>query len=117
MTTRRSAETHIRDYLGPAAEFTHDELPTLRSVLRSGLHLQQKQLVANDANRRNHPIKEMASDIIGPPIAQWQRANIQITPPVTVQRYTLREENMDSLADYLGHRAPASIQPYYNSHV
>ena len=89
MTARKSAETHIRENLGPAAEFTPDELLTLRSVLMYGLHLQQKQLVANETNRRNYPIKGMASDIIGPLIAQWQRANIQFTPPITVHRYTL----------------------------
>ena len=70
MTTRKRAETQIPDYLVPAAEVTPDELPTQRSVLRFGLQLQQKQLVANETNRRNYPIKETATDIIGPLIAQ-----------------------------------------------
>ena len=46
--------TFFTVYLGSAAEFTPDVIPTLRSVLRYGLHLQQKQLVANDTNRRNY---------------------------------------------------------------
>ena len=94
MTTRRSVETQIRDYLGPAAEFTPDELPALRSFLKYGLHLQQRQLAANETNHCNYPIKEMASDIIGPTIAQWQRANIQFTLPVTVQRYMLERRTL-----------------------
>ena len=116
MTTRKSAETHIREHLGPAAEFTPDEFPTLRSVLRYGLHLHQKQLVANDANRCKYPTKEMASDIIGPLIAQWQRGILVHTTCYSAEIH-VSEESTDSLVDYLGHSAPARIEPDHNRHV
>ena len=49
--TRHSSSTNLTKYLGVGKDWLETEDPTLRDVLRKGLHIQENLLLSDDLNR------------------------------------------------------------------
>ena len=43
--TRHASQSKLADYLGPGKALLHNELPTLRAILRQGLLFQEEKLL------------------------------------------------------------------------
>ena len=81
---RSGADTKLVEFLGSGQELILSELPTLRGLLRYGLHLQEMKLLVEDRDKRNYGAEEMMGDVMASLVKQWQRANAQFRPPVTI---------------------------------
>lgn len=81
--TRQASGTALTDIVGPGEPMPHTELPTIRAVLRHGIHLQELKLLHEDVDRRNFPVTELVKAIGEDVTAIWLRANAELKPPVT----------------------------------
>lgn len=89
--TRQKSECHLSAFVGAPKEFSIADVPTNRAVIQRALLLREtKQLKGVDY--RNYSSKEIASDLVPLVEAQWQKANVLFTAPVTVGRKSLAQK-------------------------
>ncbi|KAK8374322.1 hypothetical protein O3P69_011013 [Scylla paramamosain] len=90
--TKYESSTSLADVTRPGEPMTHTELPTLRSILKHGIYIQEKKLMEEDVDRRNYSISKLVKDVRVEVVNCLQRANSQFSPPVIItDKYTERK--------------------------
>ena len=82
--TRKTSSSHLSTLVGKGRELLVSELPTVRDVLKYGIHLREQ----SEADRRNYPVDQLVADIYPGLILQWSKANALFKPPVINEKVT-----------------------------
>ena len=87
--TRHASDTKLTGYIGVGKELIGSELPTLRSVLRQGLHFQEEKVWQDNSHPNTtmhsvYTVQELSVKMTQALTAQWRRANVAFHPPVTI---------------------------------
>ena len=85
LKTRHSSGTALKDYVGTSREMLPSELPTLRSVLRQTILLQEESLT------QNTPVREFLNTTAADVIALYKRANHMFEQPVISSQKAVKE--------------------------
>ena len=75
--------------MGAGKELLPSELPTLRSALLLGIHLQEISMMVEEKDKRNYPVKEMMVDVSSEVLAQWEKANALFKHPIICTKSSL----------------------------
>ena len=86
--TRSGITSNLTLLIGSGREFLPSEVPTLRSVIRKGILLQEENL-SDDGTRNNYSINEMAKSLASQVCTQWKKSNALFDPPVTLNEHTI----------------------------
>ena len=87
--TRHASSSLMVEYLGAGKELLPSELPTLRSALLLGIHLQEISMMLEEKDKRNYPVKEMMVDVSSEVLAQWEKANALFKHPIICTKSSL----------------------------
>ena len=84
--TRRQVSTHLHHLVGSGRELPVAELPTVRDLIRYGLHLRD----TSDKNRRNYTNYNLVNDLTTGLLAQWCKANPKFSGSVVNSRVRIK---------------------------
>ena len=95
--TRHASDTRLTGYLGVGKELSGSELPTLRSVLRQGLHFQEERVLQDNSHPNTtmhtvYTVQELTVKMAQALTAQWKRANVAFHPPVTITDEAIKKK-------------------------
>ena len=93
--TRNTSGSKLAEYLGTGKELLTSEVPTLRAALRQALLIQKEQLIKEEKDKRNIPVKDIMQETARRVMDQWLLSSHLFVPPVTVTELalTIRLEN------------------------
>ena len=92
--TRFGITSKLTKLIGTGREFLPSEVPTLRSVIRKGIFIQEENLHDN-VTRNNYSIKEMALDLASEVCALWKKSNAQFEIPVIFTKKSVARKIVD----------------------
>ena len=83
--TRSGTMTNLSSMIGPGKDFVPSEVPTLRSVIRKGILIQEEN-IHNDIGRNITPIADISTTLASLVIQQWQKSNPNFKEPIIVTK-------------------------------
>ena len=89
--TRKSFDSKRLDYVGSSRDLILSELPTLRSVLRLGQLIMEREESKLDENLGHLPIsiQDMGKEVCARILTQYAKANVKFVPPVILDEKSI----------------------------
>ena len=73
--TRKGSSTHLSEWIGCGVKLLATEVPTVRSVLRQGILLQEEALLEHELRRNLYPVGDSVKDLAPLILEQWRKSN------------------------------------------
>ena len=72
--TRRTYASNLADFVGGGHYFLASEVPSYRSVMRTGILFQQLRGIRDGVNKRGNPVRDIARDLTPMVLARGEGA-------------------------------------------
>lgn len=118
--TRHSSGTKISDLVGKGKEFVGSEVPTYRAMMQRGLLLQELKYCEQDVDKRNYPVKQIASDLCPLVLDQWRKSNANFIPPVIISEISVIQKIQrfwEKVSDVVWNRVKEKDRKYVMDHL
>ena len=96
VTTRHESESKMAAYLGQGKILIPSELPTLRSLLRHGLQVQEEKALQaslpSSTMRLAYPVNSLVDDMAAALTGQWHKANVDFKYPVVINEKSIKRK-------------------------
>ena len=96
--TRHESDSKMAAYLGQGKVLISSELPTLRSLLRHGLQVQEEKALQaltslpSNTMRSAYPVNSLVDDMATALTDQWHKANVDFKYPVVINDKSVKRK-------------------------